>query len=209
MRLYFIADTHGTVPPLPPAMDAALVCGDFSDFGLHYERLFDSLAEKKIPVFFTSGNHETPDLCKRIAAEYGAVCLDYSGAIWQDFFFAGVGGYDIFSHDRRKAAVESLAGELWDRQITARPRYSILLSHLPPWPWKFEGKVRGDENLRAVLKSWRFDLAVVGHFHVDVPRLETGAVICPTLNPSFDGCLVDVDTATRQFKLLSFFGESV
>ena len=200
-----MTDTHGIVPPLPTKVDATLVCGDFSNFEQQYEPLFDSLSRQGAPIFFVSGNHESPNLCKHIEARYGAVCLDYSTLEWQGILFAGVGGYDIFQHQRRHDMLVQFAQTLWNFQISPQPKFSILLTHEPPWPWKYDGKVRGSEDLRQVLKSWKFDLAVVGHYHVYVPRLETETVICPTLNPSFNGCLVDFDLAARQFTVVPSF----
>lgn len=202
MRLYLIADTHCTTPVIPDDMDAALVCGDCSDFGQMTERLFDVLAERGKPIFFVSGNHESPELCRQVAEKYDAVYLDYAWTKWNDLLLVGVGGYDIFDHDSREASIEGLTQKLWSLQISPPPKMSILLSHEPPWPWKYEGRVRGRESLGGVLKAWRFDLTVVGHFHVDVPVLKTDSVICPTLNPSFDGCLLDVDPEKRQIRLV-------
>jgi Icc-related predicted phosphoesterase len=182
-------------------VDAALVCGDFSNFEQQYEPLFDSLSREGCPVFFVSGNHESPNLCEHIEAQYGAVCLDYSTLVWQGILFVGVGGYDIFQNQRRRHMLEQFAQTLWNFQISPQPKFSILLSHEPPWPWKYDGEVRGSKDLRRALKSWKFDLVVVGHYHVDIPRLETEKAICPTFNPSFNGCLVNIDLATRQFTI--------
>lgn len=202
MRLFLIADTHCTTPQIPDVLDAVLICGDFSDFGRMEERLFDALRERGKPLFFVSGNHESPVLCRRITEKYDAICLDYSWVKWNELLLVGVGGYDIFDHDSRETSIESFTQKLWSAQISPFPKMSILLSHEPPWPWRHEGRERGRKSLGGVLKAWRFNLAVVGHLHVDVPLVRTDVGACPIVNPSFDGCVLDIAPESRQFQFV-------
>ena len=202
MRILCLADNHGLCPESRPDADIALVCGDFSDFGLRYEELFRLLAEWRLPVYFTSGNHESPELCADIAGDYGAVCLDYAWARTSGLFLAGVGGHDLFDHVEREIRVEDFARRLYGLQVRPEPAFSILMTHEPPWPWKYEGRVRGGERLRDVVRAWPFDLVLAGHFHAESSRLLRESVIRPTLNPSVAGCVVEVKAANRSFAVV-------
>ena len=202
MRLFLIADTHGSVPLLPHSVDAALVCGDFTDFGRTYEPFFDSLQSQGLPVFFTSGNHETADTCREVADRYHVVCLDYDWTVFKNLLLVGVGGFDIFDDSSRSANLDDFLDRLQQNKIDCEGKYSIILSHEPPYPWNYNGKLVGEKKVEAIFKTLPFDLAVCGHFHEYLPRLENDAGNIPILNPSADGCIVDIDAKTKQFRVI-------
>lgn len=203
MKLFLISDTHGTVPPVPLEYDAALIAGDFSDSGRLYEPLFDALSARSRPIFFVPGEHESSELCEHIHNIYKAVCLDYTWTKWGDIFIAGVGGDDIHGNKDRLSARETFKQRLWSLQINPAPRFSLLLSHEPPSPWKYKQRDRGKKSVNALLKAWRFHLVVSGHFHEDNVRFENNGT--PIVNPSFDGCLVDIDLTTRTFQVVTVY----
>ncbi|MBF0530735.1 MAG: metallophosphoesterase [Deltaproteobacteria bacterium] len=43
--------------------------------------------------------------------------------------------------------------------------YSILVSHEPPWPWKYREQECGNGAISRFLASGLFDAAIVGHCH--------------------------------------------
>ena len=202
MKIFCLTDTHGICPESRPDADIALIPGDFSHFGTQYEELFRLLSEWRLPTYFTSGNHESPELSARIAGECGAVCLDYAWTRAGDLLLAGVGGHDLFSANERNARIEDFARRMDGLQLRPEPAFSILLTHEPPFPWKYNGRVRGSERLRNVVRAWPFNLVLTGHFHEDLPRLETDYALRPTLNPTFAGCVIDVDPSRRTFVVI-------
>ena len=201
MRIFCVADSHGRYPELRPEADLALVCGDFSDLGRSYEGLFRQLNLWNMSVYFTSGNHESREICDLVVDESNAVCIDYNLARVGNLFLAGIGGFDIFDDIGREQRVDDFTRKLQRLQSNPMPQFSILLTHEPPWPWRYDGKIRGKEFLRPSLRAWPFNLVVTGHFHEDLPRLETESVIKPTLNPGFAECLVDLDLSRGMFTI--------
>lgn len=181
--------------------DAIIHLGDFSNFGNQGERFFEECKEVKSPVFFVSGNHELPDLCRDIEEYYCSTCLDYSWCIVGDVLFVGLAGYDIFLPATRQENLKKFLNKLCTGNVVNGIRFSILLSHEPPWPWRYEGKTRGDEQVREILKSFPFNLVLTGHYHEDLPRVETESTIVPVINPSFQGCRLDIKPHDNSWKI--------
>lgn len=209
--LLVYTDTHGCLTNILQqfrnkencAPDAIIHLGDFSTFGNLSERFFEECKNVKVPVFFVSGNHELPDLCRDIEECYCSTCLDYSWCLVGDVLIVGLAGHDIFLPATRQENLKNFLNKLCKVNVVNGVRFSILLSHEPPWPWRYEGKTRGDEHVREIVRLLPFNLVLTGHFHEEIPRVESEATIVPVINPSFQGCRLDIKPHDKTWQILN------
>lgn len=199
-RIFCLSDSHGMEPEIPSGCDAALICGDFTNFETGGVGIFEQCRSKGIPAYFTSGNHESPFFCNELSRQFGCQYLDYSWVLHGEIFIAGIGGFDIFDSATRLKNISQFLSQLKNLQLSQKPKVSILMTHEPAWPWKYEGKVHGSEAVREVLHAWSFNLAITGHFHTDLPRWNREASLQPILNPGPDGCLLELTGALYDIK---------
>lgn len=204
LHLVLCSDTHGCLSSLKASHSrgesSVLHLGDFSDFGKLADRFFESWKPAGIPLYFVSGNHETLELCREIEDEHGAVCLDYAWRMVGDVLLVGLAGYDIFGA-ARKQNILRFGRKLRESGVADGSRFTILMTHEPPWPWEYEGKVRGDMNITEFVREFCFDLVLTGHWHEKKPRVEQDDMAAPTLNPGMQGCIIDLDPAGRKWSI--------
>lgn len=196
------SDTHSQIPQtyeVPDSLGTTMSIGDFTNFGNLGERFFEAFKDRS-PVYYVSGNHELPDLCRDMDEYYHSVCLDYQWRVVEDVLLVGLAGHDIF-HACREENLTHFFHRLKEANVVDGSRFSILLTHEPPWPWRYEGKTRGSEIVREFAKGFPFDLILTGHFHEEKTRLERESVFCPTINPSAQGCQLEIDTKSRKWQM--------
>ncbi len=205
VTILFATDTHGSAHfcdvmrevHAAHRPDALVHTGDFSSFGEHHESLFETARELALPVLFVSGNHETYGLCRRLAGDKGATYFDYGTASLGNVQFVGIGACDIFHAEREKNLTE----------FTAEPftppagAFTVLVTHEPPHPWAWGGKIVGSPIIGRYVESSPFDLVVTGHFHERQLRQERVAST-PVIIPMDTGCLVRITTAGKSFEVL-------
>ena len=79
--------------------------------------------------------------------------------------------------------------------------FTILVTHEPPHPWTWGGKIVGSRIIGRYVESSPFDLVVTGHFHERQLR-EDVVANTPVINPMDTGCLVRITAAGKSFEIL-------
>lgn len=206
MKLKVITDTHGCEFPArwrhSPDCDVILHLGDFSNSGRLAERFFDNWKPTGVPLYFISGNHEPKSLCTDIEADYGTTYLDYSWIVLDDVLLVGLGGYDIFSTARKHNLCRFMK-RFYESGMIGKVSFSILLTHEPPWPWDYEGEMRGNLNIREFIREFGFDLVLSGHWHEEKSRIEENKDFPPIFNPGTVGCGLQIDNKTKRWMIIS------
>jgi Icc-related predicted phosphoesterase len=203
MQILLLADTHGTNISYELTerrleefqIDLILIAGDFSYFDKRYERLMALVKSSGIPFFFTSGNHESVGMCRYVAQAYGGLYLDGASARFGELCLVGLSGYDIF-YPNRPNNVDDFQNQLIDMRGT---RYSILLSHEPPYP----GRACGSPLVSAAIEHHGFDLVVTGHLHSKAPRIEIIECGTKVINPGTRGTVIELEPNQGEVEILS------
>ncbi|MDA0842182.1 MAG: metallophosphoesterase [Planctomycetota bacterium] len=207
MQILLLADTHGTNISNETTeyrlaefrIDLILIAGDFSYFDQRYERLMGLVKSSGVPFFFTSGNHESVELCRYVERAYGGRYLDGASARFGELCLVGLCGYDIF-YPNRSNNIEHFQNQPIDMRGT---RYSILMSHEPPHPWPFQGRICGSPLVSEAVDHHRFDLVVTGHLHSKTPQIEIMDYGTKVINPGTRGAVIELDLKQGEFKILS------
>ncbi len=205
VTILFATDTHGSAHFCDVIREVhaahrpnALVhAGDFSNFGEHHQSLFETARELALPVLFVSGNHETWGLCRRLAGENSATYFDYGTATLGNVRLVGIGACDIFHAERER----NLTGFTAEPFTPPAGAFTVLVTHEPPHPWAWGGKIVGSPIIGRYVESSPFDLVVTGHFHERQLR-EAVVANTPVINPMDTGCLVRITAAGKSFEIL-------
>ena len=187
-------DEHG--------IDTIVLCGDFTNFGEHFEALFRFIKKHGLTCAFVSGNHESKTLCQKLSSQYGFSYLDYRQEVVRGLLLTGIGGYDMYSAERTFNVHEFASKDLRSGDAPV----SVLLTHEPPYPWSYKGKDEGSQTISEFVEGGTFDLIVTGHFHEPDLRIEKRPNGVPVINPGDFGCILDVDFGARCLTVMNRTG---
>tara|TARA_Y100000034_G_scaffold62770_1_gene76048 strand:- start:2232 stop:2819 length:588 start_codon:yes stop_codon:yes gene_type:complete len=169
MKILAFCDTHGDNQTMKRILEKSknvdlVVCGgDISVFGHNLEKSLKQLKKIKKPVLIINGNHEEPEVIRKLCKKYGFIFLHKNSYKVDNYIFFGFGGGGFAQVDKEfekesKKFLKKIKGE-----------DLILITHAPPHKTKVDylphfGHV-GNKSIREFIDKGKPILAICGHLH--------------------------------------------
>jgi len=176
VKLLFVADMHTKAHYarlLDKKPDAVICAGDVTNFRRGDYTALAPIISAGIPMFFTTGNHETDssgfDLAESRPGEF--FCINERVVLFRDTLLYGIGGEDSgILHGHRGHAVDVRLSLLRERLANAPTALTrIFVTHEPPrGNATLNGKrvvVHGNPVLTEFILETKPDFVVYGHIH--------------------------------------------
>ena len=204
VKFLAISDTHGRpLPNIDSDTDGILCAGDFCNYEEEANILFGSIANMNIPLFFVTGNHESIRIANMLTTKHNIFCLDCKQKSFRNMILTGVQGYDIFDSEREKR-LEYFAMQT-KKENKDSERFSVFISHEPPFPWRHECRIKGSEGVKNVIKSGKYNLVLSGHFHEEKMRTESDSQIVPVAIPGNGGIYIEINKENKEYSIRDAF----
>ena len=168
MKILAFVDMHGSKNALDmikskaKKVDLIICAGDVSVFERNLQRHLTNLSTIDKPILMIPGNHETPDLLKRMCDKFDNIFYIHKGT----FEFGGVSfiGYGEGGFDMRDEVFVRFTKKI---KPSLREK-KVLITHAPPFgtiiDWLGNSHV-GNKDYSDFLKHNKINLMVCGHLH--------------------------------------------
>lgn len=180
MKILIVADPHGSETAIQSIEEKGkdaemiLIAGDFTIFGRDERRIlqrFDAIGK---PVIIIPGNHEVPEVTKRISESLEHIIYLNEEIYEMDnrTIFAIEGNGFAHKDEHFEEVARKLAPRLKKRkrQFGEDHRF-ILMTHAPPHGTAcdtvWEDEHCGNESIERFIREWQPDFAICGHIHED------------------------------------------
>lgn len=193
MKLLIFSDTHGRISLLDTMAKKAknaelLVCaGDITVFEEGLEVMLRKLNQIGKPVLMIPGNHEGPDLLKKICKSYENIIYIHGKTyVKNGYYFVGFGSGGFSIKDRQF--------EIFARKLKI-PKESklVLVTHAPPYGTKIDHiwGHHGNKSYRRFIERMKPIIAVSGHLH-ETQGKEDMIGKTRILNPGPKGKIIEI-----------------
>jgi len=218
MRIFQVSDIHGNlesaekIPEKAKALKADLIviAGDITHFGgvSEAEEILEVISRAGLPIFFVSGNCDSPELLTWDPEGLNAVNLNGKSERFSGYSFLGVGG-----GSGKFGTLTELEEEEFEKvldQFDVSEEFLILLTHSPPHGTEvdFTGtKHIGSTAIRRFVEKIQPLLVCTGHAHEGRGITKIGRTIVVNAGPAKNGfcAIIDVDGDLVRPELLTLY----
>lgn len=175
MNILAFVDIHGSVKALEKVEEKAkdadiLVCaGDMSMFEQGLDILLGRLNNTGKTVLMIHGNHETPEVLKRVCERFDKIVFIHKKTyIKDDTMFIGYGGGGFSLADERfERFAEGVTKDIKKDKKGKKNLKIVLVTHAPPYGTKldFLDEYSGNKSIRSFVEKVKPKLVICGHFH--------------------------------------------
>jgi len=218
MRILQVSDIHGNfesaerIPKKARELKADLivVAGDITHFGGIKEaaEILEAISEAGLPIFFVSGNCDSPRLLSWTPKEINAINLNARIETFSGYTFIGVGG-----GSGKFGTLTELEEEEFEEileKLSSPSRALILVAHSPPHGTEvdFTGtKHIGSTAIRKFVEDVQPILMCTGHAHEGRGITKLGRTVIVNAGPAKNGfcAMIDVDDDVVRPELLKLY----
>ncbi len=217
MRIFQVSDVHGSmenaerIPEKAKELKADLIVitGDITHFGgpREAEEILEIISEAGIPIFFVSGNCDSPLLLTWNPENVKAINLNGRIEKFSGYTFAGVGGGSGKFGTLTELEESDFEKILKNFKTTEN---LILVSHSPPYGTDvdFTGvKHIGSTAIRKFVEDFQPLLVCTGHAHEGRGITKIGRTIIVNAGAAKNGfcAIIDVDDGAVRPELLTLY----
>ena len=218
MRIFQVSDIHGSVesaeriPEKAKELNAELIviAGDITHFGgiSEAEEILEIISRAGLPIFFVSGNCDSPELLTWNPEKFNAVNLNAKTEKFSGYSFIGVGGGSGKFGTLTELEEDEFEEVL--KRFDLPPESLILLTHSPPYGTEvdFTGtKHIGSTAVRRFVERVQPILVCTGHAHEGRGITKIGRTTVVNAGPAKNGfcAIIDVDGDLVRLELLTLY----
>jgi uncharacterized protein len=149
-------------------VDLIIIAGDILDFGEYAKNMIKPFIDKKMPVLFVPGNHDSPEAVENFIHDYNVRNIDGGYAIFGDDGFFGSGG---------STNLPSFPGYTTEKEVyyhlktgfdkIKEVRKKIMVTHEHPSGSMIEefSGIPGSKSIAKALEKFQPDIHICGHIH--------------------------------------------
>jgi len=217
MRIFQVSDIHGSfeaaerIPEKAKELKADLIviAGDITHFGgpSAAEEILEVISRAKIPIFFVSGNCDSPELLKWEPEKLNAVNLNGKHKEFSGYTFVGAGG-----GSGKFGTLTELEEEEFEKILEnfRRLQRVILVAHSPPHGTEvdFTGtKHIGSTAIRKFVEEVQPILVCTGHAHEGRAITKIGRSVIVNAGAAKNGfcAIIDVEDDSASPELLTLY----
>ncbi len=217
MRIFQVSDIHGSfeaaerIPEKAKELKADLIviAGDITHFGgpSDAEEILEIISKAELPIFFVSGNCDSPELLKWNPEKLNAVNLNGRLKEFSGYTFVGAGGGSGKFGTLTELEEEEFEDVLKNfRQL----QKIILVTHSPPYGTEvdFTGtKHIGSTAVRKFVEEVQPILVCTGHAHEGRGITKIGKTVIVNAGAAKNGfcAIIDVEDESASPELLTLY----